>query len=163
MEILIPGLILVALMVYASTKLKKSAAKALERETIENENFSIIKPEGFIHILNGDPAYAFEAYSKGFGNGDKKGIRQAIIKLRSLENTNANKVASDVKNSLAEPISEGEYVTGLKSENDTVFEICHRIVPQNGNVFDLEVTVLHDNADDLKDKIHELLGSFRVR
>jgi hypothetical protein len=163
MEILIPGLILVALMVYASTKLKKSAAKALERETIENESFSIIKPEGFVHILNGDAAYAFEAYSKEFGKAGNKNVRQATVKLRSLEKTCVDKVAADVKTTLAEPILEGEYVTGLKSENDTIFEICHRIVPQNGNVFDLEVIVLHDNADELKDKIHEVLGSFRVR
>jgi hypothetical protein len=163
MELLIPGLILVALMVYTSTKLKKSAAKALEREIVETESFSITKPEGFVHVLNGDPAYIFEAYSKEFGKAGKQDVRQTTARLRSLQNTNANEVALDVKKTLAEPISEGEYITGLKSDGDTVFEVCHRIVAKNGNIFDLEVTVMHDHADDLQEKIHELLGSFRVR
>ena len=59
MEILIPGLILVALMVYVSTKIKKNAVDAFGEETITTDDFVLIKPEGFLHNLNGDPALLF--------------------------------------------------------------------------------------------------------
>src|SRR5687767_8261126 len=53
MELLIPGLILVALMVYASTRIKRTAAAAFDRETVDTEDFIIQKPEGFLHNLHG--------------------------------------------------------------------------------------------------------------
>ena len=52
MEILIIGVIVVALMAYASTKIKKSAREAFEVEVFENEGFTITKPEGFIIPYN---------------------------------------------------------------------------------------------------------------
>ena len=67
MELLIPGLILVALMVWASTRIKKNAAAAFDAEVIETESFSIRKPEGFLHVLNDDSGLAFRSYSKDFG------------------------------------------------------------------------------------------------
>ena len=54
MEILIPGLILVGLMVWVSTRIKRNAAKAFEREEIETAEFSLTKPEGFLAPV--DPA-----------------------------------------------------------------------------------------------------------
>ena len=81
MELLIPGLILVALMVYASTKIKKNAAKAYEAESIETAEFSITKPHGFLHPLNGETEYAFEAYSKEFGQDHAEQFRQASAEL----------------------------------------------------------------------------------
>src|SRR5881392_682596 len=67
MEILIVGLIIVALMVYASTRIKRTAAAAFDAETIETDELTIRKPDGFLHNLNGDPKFAFEAYSKDLG------------------------------------------------------------------------------------------------
>lgn len=66
MELLIPGLILVALMVYASTRIKRSAAAAFDEEAIETDEYVIQKPEGFLHNLNAGSEYLFEAYSKEF-------------------------------------------------------------------------------------------------
>src|ERR1044072_6257842 len=77
MEILIIGIVVVALMAYVSTKIKKSAARAFEPETIETDEFIIVKPEGFINPINDESAFAFEAYSKEFGTGDAKNLRQA--------------------------------------------------------------------------------------
>jgi len=67
LAILIPGLILVALMVYASTRIKRVAAEAFEAETIETDEFAVEKPDGFLNILNRDPALALDAYSREFG------------------------------------------------------------------------------------------------
>ena len=51
MEILIIGSLIVALMVYASTKIKRSAAQAFEEETIETDEFYLVKPEGFLNPI----------------------------------------------------------------------------------------------------------------
>ncbi len=50
---------------------KKSAAHAFESEIIETENFRLVKPAGFIHPLREVSDYAFEAYSKEFGEKDR--------------------------------------------------------------------------------------------
>src|SRR5262245_36415410 len=70
MELLITGMIRVALMVYASARIKKSAAMAYDEELIDTDEFSITKPEGFIIPTNGDGRFAFAAYSKEFGTDD---------------------------------------------------------------------------------------------
>jgi hypothetical protein len=163
MEILILGLILVALMVWASTKIKKNVAQAYEREVIDNADFSLVKPNGFLHVLNGDPKFAFEAYSKEFGKDENNGVRQARATIRHIENTTAKKVSDDARRNLSEPETEGSYVSGLKSEGDAVFEIFHKIIAKNGGVFDLEVSVLHDYADEQTANVHELLDSFQVK
>ena len=85
MELLIPGLILVGLMVYASTRIKRSAARAFEAETVETAEFTLYKPDGFLSVLNGDPAYIFEAYSKDFGTGDDNNVRAARARIRLLD------------------------------------------------------------------------------
>ncbi len=99
MELLIPGLILVALMAYASTRIKRSAARAFESETIETDEFVIQKPEGFLNVLNGDPKFAFESYSKPYGQEPAQEFRQCTAKLRIIENSGLAKVTADIKNS----------------------------------------------------------------
>src|SRR5438067_6433543 len=111
MELLIPGLILVGLMVYASTRIKRSAARAFEAETVETAEFTLYKPDGFLSVLNGDPAYAFEAYSKDFGTGDDKNVRAARATIRVLDGIDLNKAVANVKNSV-KPVSELSEVIG---------------------------------------------------
>ena len=67
MELLIPGLLLVALMVYASTRIKRTAAEAFEPETIETDVFVLEKPEEFLNVINHDLALELQAYSREFG------------------------------------------------------------------------------------------------
>src|SRR5262249_24498312 len=97
MELLIPGLILVALMVYASTRIKRRAAQAFEQETIGTDEFTLVKPEGFLHLISGDPAYAFQAYSKEFGAEDASDRRRATIDLRILADDSFGDVCESVK------------------------------------------------------------------
>ena len=68
MELLIPGLVLVALMVYASTRLKKATARALEAEDVETDEFSITKPAGFINVVSPDDGLLFKAYTKEYAD-----------------------------------------------------------------------------------------------
>jgi hypothetical protein len=94
MELLIPGLILVALMVWASTRVKRDAASAFEPETIETPHFIFDKPAGFLHVLNDDSGFELRAYSKEYGSGDNKGTRRAVIEVERLDGTAEERIAS---------------------------------------------------------------------
>src|SRR5215218_1576466 len=98
MELLIPGLILVALMVYASTRIKKTAAEAFEPETVESDEFIIQKPEGFLNVIGGDPAYAFEAYSKEYGGEGAQEFRQGTATVTVYPNSSVNEIAANFLN-----------------------------------------------------------------
>jgi hypothetical protein len=81
MELLIPGLILVGLMVYASTRIKRNAAQAFEQETIETAEYTLTKPAGMLQVINGDPGLAFEAYSKEIGTVGRKDFRMVTATI----------------------------------------------------------------------------------
>src|SRR5688500_15102343 len=98
MELLIPGLILVALMVWASTKIKKTAADAFEEEFIETEAYSLRKPEGFLHVI-GDEHHELTAYSREYGKGDNTGVRQATIELDILHDTSVENAIDGIQKS----------------------------------------------------------------
>ena len=73
MELLIPGLALVALMVWASTRIKRTAADAFAPEVIDTPEFSIKKPEGWLSIAV--PTLPFEAYTKDYAPSPNEEIR----------------------------------------------------------------------------------------
>src|SRR4030095_7816250 len=103
MELLIPGLILVALMVWVSTRIKKRAAEAFEPETIESENYSLHKPEGFLHFID-SPDHDFEAYSKEFDEGDFR-LRRSKIEVDVLVGTDLSAECEDLKARSTECVS----------------------------------------------------------
>ncbi len=76
MEIFIIGIIIVALMAYASTKIKKAAGEAYKLEMLENEQFAITKPDGFIIPVKEHSEFMFEAYSKEFGEDEAEKLYQ---------------------------------------------------------------------------------------
>src|SRR5258707_9193856 len=106
MELLIPGLILVALMVYASTRIKKTAAAAFEPETIETDTFIIQKPDGFLNVINGDPQYSFEAYSKEFGGPGAENFRQGTAHLSVYVGMSTDEAVASLLNSGNEMVSD---------------------------------------------------------
>src|SRR5205085_2158799 len=107
MEILIVGVILVALMVYASTRIKKSAARAFESETIDADEFYIEKPEGFINPLRDESAeYAFEAYSKDFGTGDAENVYQAQAFITVSSDKNFAQICGETRKNARKVLSE---------------------------------------------------------
>ncbi len=92
MELLIPGLILVAFMVWASTRIKKNAAAAFDAEIVQTDEFSIRKPEGFLHVLNDSSGLAFRAYSQPFGKIGNREVRRATIEVEAHPNSNIDEV-----------------------------------------------------------------------
>src|SRR5688572_14747060 len=114
MEILIPGLILVALMAWASTKIKKRAADAFEAETIETDDYVLRKPEGFLHVV-GSETHEFEAYSRESYEEDNSQARRATIEIDILRETSLAGVR-DAISQVADSVD-------VKSESGSVLEI----------------------------------------
>ena len=167
MELLIPGLILVALMVWASTKIKKQAADAFEEEVIETERYSLRKPEGFLHVI-GDPDHELMAYSKDYGTGDKIGVRRATIELDVFPVTDVAAVRDTIPRAPTSslPAIKGDNTYQFKNNetvNEFAFVTFYKIVAGHSETFRLRFAVLAEHADDYLRIINETLDCFTVR
>ena len=168
MELLIPGLLLVALMVWASTRIKKTAAAAFDAETIETDEFLIQKPEGFLHNLNGDPKYIFEAYSKDYSKANDK-LRAGTATITRMENTKLETVANEMLQSNdsvdhgTEKLNEDRYhhFERLKRVDGVNTEISYKLVEKNWNVYRLEITAIEEFRN--SQWVETFSDSFRVK
>ncbi len=167
MELLIPGLILVALMVWASTKIKKTAADAFEAEFIETEKYSLQKPEGFLHVI-GDESHEFMAYSRDFGKGDKIGTRQSTIEIDIIGNSDVARVEDAIRQ--AATTATVTLQTSASRElnvNETANEIdvraFYKIVAADSDVYRLRFAVLPEYEDEYAGKIDPTLQSFTLK
>jgi hypothetical protein len=168
MELLIPGLILVGLMIYVSTRIKRSAAGAYEKETVETEEFSVTKPEGFIIIEGHEPGVIFAAYSKEYGTGDADEIRRVTAKLRVWKDRSAAQVREAIikGSELVDErhLSDGTLILETRVETNGVpLDNEYRIAERNETTYEFSVsTISETKADDQKD-IDELLTSFELK
>lgn len=172
MELLIPGLILVVLMVYASTRIKKTAAQAFEPETVETDEFVIEKPEGSLHVINGDPRYAFESYSKEFGGEGAQDIKQGRVRLHVIEGKRAGDALRTVMIPGEEKISEESVVvdgikyvltTTKRTEKGVHFDIQYRTADHNGKAYVLEAIRLSETTPEFARNIESMLDSFKLK
>ncbi len=172
MEILIFGVILVALMVFVSTKIKKSAAQAFESEAIETEDFKITKPKGFINPINEDSAFAFEAYTKELGENDAKNFRQAQANLRIITDSDFEAACENAKASadkiLSEKAFEDPRVYLLESErieNNVGIISSWKIVEniRKRKIYELQISVLEAFREDYAVRTNEMINSFIVK
>jgi len=167
MELLIPGLILVALMVWASTKIKKTAADAFEPEFIETDVYSLQKPVGFLHVI-GDEDHEFMAYSKDFGKGDNVGTRQATIEIDVLRGDDVDAVRDSTTDS-AESFDitvDTPALSELNTEetaNESSVSAFYKIVAADNSVFRLRFAVLPEHKDDYLRRIDDTLDSFTIK
>lgn len=166
MEIFIIGLIIVALMVYASTKIKRSAASAFEQETIETDEFSLVKPEGFLHVINDESKSGFYAYSKEFGADDAEEMRQAEIFIKSYSDKSFEEVCREIKSSEnIVSVSDAEKICSIEIEKtikETAVSEIYKAV-ENGKVYELKISVLKDFQEDYQERIDNILESFHVK
>lgn len=167
MEILIPGLILVALMVYASTRIKKNAARAYEREEIETDEFSIVKPDGFIIPVNDTSELAFEAYSKEFGRDEADKIRQAAISISVFDGRNLAEVRGQTLRGIDESNvrtdANKDVVAVERTEDGIVIDDSYKLIEKNSRVYRLQISVLREHKNEYSRKTQEMLDSFAVR
>ena len=167
MELLIPGLILVALMVWASTKIKKSAADAFQAELIETDAYSLQKPEGFLHVL-GDPEHELRAYSKENGKQSTSGERQATIELDVIPDRDIATVrdAIEMAASRFEVRTESANVCELEADEaatESHVNAFYKIVKSGSSVYRLRFAVLSEHKDEYLRRIQETLDSFTVK
>ncbi len=169
MEILIIGSIIVALMVYTSTRIKRSAAQAFEEETVETDDFFLVKPEGFLNPIRAESEYAFEAYSKDYGEDDAEKLRQAHIILEVSGSQKLAEVGETAKESFDKLTSEEKIgkktllLKGEKAEKSVETEIYHKIIEAEEKVYDLQVTVLSELREVYEERVNKLIESFRVK
>jgi len=171
MELLIPGLILVALMVYASTRIKKTAAAAFEPESIETDKFNLEKPEGFLTVLNGDALLEYEGYSKEFGDEGAEDIKQARIEIRSFKNAKLAaaisriKAATKVVSNTSEVIGEKKYAlieAETTNKNIEMLEF-YKIAESGDGVLELRIIALAETNPEVARKIEIIVASFVVK
>jgi hypothetical protein len=148
MEILILGIILVSIMAYLSTKIKAASQAAYEEEKIETSHFSLIKPKDFLHPYKENSEYAFEAYSREYGENKASKIPQASIFVSIY------KTAED----LSTQQSETE-----ETKNGITFKILSKALRKDNKVFELKAIVLKEYYQDYADKIKQVFESFRVK
>ena len=143
MEILIIGLIVVALMVYASTKIKNEAKRAYEREDFSAEHFKITKPDGFIIPIKEDSEFAFEAYSKDFSEED--------------ETEELNQCWATVKS-----FKKDESID--KTTNERVKYFSKSLINKDlAQEFKLEIFVVENYEEQYQEKIDLMLKSFVLK
>lgn len=171
MEILIPGLLLVGFMIWASTRIKRNAAKAFEREEIETPEFSLVKPEGFLAPFDPAEGLLFSAYSKDFGRDDAERIRRATAEVSRFDATHLEDVCERAKIDSTVILSEQTgIIDGRKCANIVVerleqgvaVESFYKIIAGREAVFQLVVTLLPEHKDEFQQKTDELLNSFSL-
>jgi hypothetical protein len=163
MELLIPGLILVALMVYASTKIKKAAAAAFETETIETEEFAITKPEGMINPIRDESPYLFEAYSKDYGDDDQRSERRLSAYVQASDST-AAQAANEIRRKMTSVTNEyslGDSTVIEGTENG--FAAAYKISESRGRALVLRVFAVEKYVEENAGRMSELVYSFRVK
>jgi len=169
MEILIPGLILVALMVYVSTRIKRTAADAYEKERVEMPDFAITKPEGFIIIESNDPDVVFGAYSKEYGLESADVFRQVAAVVRVYKDHPLEKVRDSILSAASKTIDERHLAGGsliIETEtmrDDVVFNNESRLWEKGGSTSEFRVTALSETHETNKKNIDELISSFEVK
>lgn len=172
MEILIPGLMLVGFMIWASTRIKRNAARAFEREEIETPEFSIVKPEGFLSVVDPPGGLLFSAYSKEFGVEAAERIRRATAEISSFPDAHFDEITERAKVESNGTISEQtSIINGRKCANivmerleqGVVLESHYTIASSPEAVHQLVVSVLPEYKDEFQSRIDTLLGSFSVK
>lgn len=172
MEILILGIIVVVLMAYVSTKLKKNSADAFKAETAETEEFFIYKPEGYIIPWN--EISAFKAHSKETGAGAADKLDQSWAELRIFENKDFETVCREAAESVEKVVSEEKaqddalnycFMHAKASEKGAAADVFYKIVESTARqkVYELKVSVLSDAMESYSSKASEMLQSFQVK
>jgi hypothetical protein len=171
MELLIPGLILVALMVWASTKIKRSAAKAFDAEHIEGDGFALDKPDGFLNRHYDSSEYLFDAYSKDFGTDTAGNVRAATAIVFSSDES-LNEAASLEQSRLMNSDRSEKFeldgahciiLTGEEEREGHKFNVSEKLLECGGRTIVLKAEVLQETPEDLTRKIEQLLLSFSPR
>lgn len=171
MELLIPGLILVALMVYASTKIKKNAAKAYDEEVIENERFRLTKPEGFINPVEPVGDAIFSAYTRDFGTEESAEMRLAAANIyfspgKSIADRQPE-IAGEVEVVNTRSFHIGQFpamlLEGTHADNSVKFASFYKFIEDENDLYELRVEILEDEREKFVERVEKMMDSFELR
>jgi hypothetical protein len=169
MEILIPGLVLVGFMIWASTRIKRNAAKAFEREEIEAPEYTLTKPEGFLALVDPPDGLLFSAYSRDFGSDAAERLRRATIQLRRFPDAHFDEITERAKIDSSHVISEHTGIIGGRKcanilverlEQGVALESHYKIIAGSRAVYQLVVSVLPEYKDEFQPRLDEILAGF---
>ena len=170
MEILIIGIIVVAIMAWASTRIKRTAAAAFDAERVETAEFSIDKPDGWLSIADPRAPYLFEAYSKAFGKEPNEKVR--------LGTATVEKNSGTLDDAALKAVAEGRVTDDLR---EVVSDVHYRLVELNhtdgeseqlewlkfaqaeGSVYTLQVKALAETTDEFRRDIEKMVNSFLLK
>ncbi|MFN3419309.1 MAG: hypothetical protein ACK42A_08220 [Pyrinomonadaceae bacterium] len=171
MELLIPGLIIVALMVWASTKIKRISAAAFEPEVIEMPLYSIQKPDGFLHILNDESGLDFRAYSRELETIGRLDYRTATIEVEIFDRKTLEERISEIR-AFSKEISVSNYLDGgersaivrnRRKIDNAEYAETRKIITRDGRLIELRVAVLEDRAEDFSAKVEQIIEGFTMK
>jgi hypothetical protein len=164
--------IFITILLSISSRIRKAASRAFEREEIETDEFFLIKPDGLINPLNTKSKFAFEAYSKDFGKDDSEDIKQAQIFVSVFPAADFAEICDDTKKSageiLSEELAENEKICLIKSEETLEYATAYNFYKIAGSderkkVYVLKISVLKELVEEYQDRIDETLESFRLK
>jgi hypothetical protein len=170
MEILIAGIILVALMVWASTRIKRSAAAAFGAETIETPQFTIQKPDGWLSVIEPRDSHLFEAYTKDFGAAPNENVRLGNACVDVAEGT-IDEIAGremsdgDVTDDIREVVADRHYriVEMARTEDDLDRVEWLKFADAEGKVYTFRVKVLAETTAEFRRDIESMVDSFEIK
>jgi len=172
MELLIPGLVLVAIMVWASTRIKRNAAAAFDAERVETDDFVLEKPVGFLHVLNDSSGLLFRAYSKDFGTVGRSDLRQATIEIDRHRGSDVDTVLSEIQKASesfeieTSYLDAGEKASTVRSvtiRDGAEYETVHKLVARGEDVIEARGTVLSEHKDAHLRNMEMMLASLKVK
>lgn len=158
-------------MAWASTRIKKNAAAAFDPETVTTPAFTIDKPEGMLHVLNGNPELEFEAYSKEFGTGVMSKMRLFRAEIKKLHPTGLAAKLAEIKKSGRVADDRKEVIDGRTYHVIEIEEggtkvpsrIKYKIGEADDAVYVLKIKALEEAGETVFEKLDVMLESFVVR
>ena len=143
-------------MFVVSTKIKKAAAAAYEREEVVRPTYSIVKPQGIIIPAAEISDTGFEGVSKDFGDNETtESLRKLTVSLKQIESLNTDLPHSQ---STAVPSMSEEVIDHV---NTKIVTMTFSVV--SGLSWQLRIVVPELHWDEMSPKVSELTGSFRIK
>lgn len=172
MEILIIGVIVVALMVYASTKIKKAAREAYEAETVATEEYSLKKCEGYlIPALDERSGSKLEILSKAYGTDKCGKMRQVALSLtieKGVELAGVRKkLRAELDNIAADELIKDTQkitltMTGKSEQDGCPTRVFIKYFARSGNIYKFKAVALEENIDEHLENIESMLESIII-
>lgn len=170
MEILIVGIILVALMVWASTRIKRTAAAAFGAETIETDKFGLKKPDGWLSVVDPKEPYLFEGYTRDFGPPPLENVRLGTTtiemhlgKIDEIEPAAA--AGAKIADDLREVVNDRHYriIELTRTEGDIDRLEWLKLGEADGSVYTFSVKALADATPEFRRDIEAMIASFEIK